>query len=133
MKQDLYALAERLQTALLRVVADHPADWGQHIPRVQLDAWATLSRWHAGGERVWRISAAMAEETEDMALPSALDLATARTRGEAVAYQLPLRSEWIVVARHTSAPCEVIVRSSVRPIITLAVFALCCAVLASTL
>lgn len=114
MKQNLYALAERLQTALLRAAADHPTDWAQRVPRVQLDAWATLSRWHAGRERVWRISAAMADETEDIVLPPDLDLAVARVRGEAVAYQLPLRSEWIILARHAPAPAEVVVRSSVR-------------------
>lgn len=114
MKQDLYTLAQRTQDALRRAADAAPDTWPQLVPRVQLDAWATLWRWHAGGERVWRISAAMAEETEDMVLPPDLDLATARTRGEAVAYQLPLRSEWIVLARHVPAPAEIPVYGAAR-------------------
>lgn len=113
MKQAIYSLAERLQTELLQTADRHPDGWVKHTHRVQLDAWATLSRWHNSGERVWRISQAMAEETEDMVLPSDLDLATARVRGEAVAYQLPERSEWILLARHAPAPCDVQVRGNV--------------------
>lgn len=124
MKQDIYSLAERLQTALMRTADEHPpALWAKHAPRVQLDAWATLYRWHNSGEHVWSISAAMADETEDMVLPYDLQLATARVRGEAVAYQLPERSEWIVLARHAPAPCEVQVRDGVawayaQPVLT---------------
>lgn len=114
MKQDLYTLAQRTQDALRRAAEAAPATWPQLVPHVQLDAWATLWRWHAGGERVWRISAAMAEETEDMVLPPDLDLATARVRGEAVAYQLPLRSEWIVLARHVPAPSVIPVYGAAR-------------------
>lgn len=114
MKQSLYTLAQRTQDALRRAAEAAPDTWPQLVPRVQLDVWATLYRWHAGGERVWRISAAMAEETEDMILPPDLDLATARTRGEAVAYQLPLRSEWIVLARHVPAPSEIPVYGAAR-------------------
>lgn len=107
MKQDLHTLAAKCQTILRAKAIDHPGDWAAHVDRIYVDAWASLYRWHAGGERVWRISAAMAEETEDMVLPPALQLASARVRGEAVAYQLPLRSEWIVLARHAPAPCAV--------------------------
>ena len=114
MRQDLYTLAQRTQDALRTVAQAAPDMWTQLVPRVQLDAWSTLWRWHAAGERVWRISQAMAEETEDMVLPAALDLATARTRGEAVAYQLPLRSEWTVLARHAPAPAEIPVYESAR-------------------
>ena len=114
MKQDLYTLAQRTQDALRRAAEAAPDTWPQLVPRVQLDAWATLWRWHAGGERIWRISAAMAEETEDMLLPPDLDLATARVRGEAVAYQLPQRSEWIVIARHAPAPSKIPVHGAVR-------------------
>lgn len=111
MTRDLYALAARLQDQLLRASASLPPDtWAKEVPRVMVDAWATLSRWHQHGERVWRITPAAADETADMLLPPDLALATARTRGEAVAYQLPERSEWIVIARHAPAPCTVTVR-----------------------
>ncbi|HEX2861528.1 MAG TPA: hypothetical protein VHN79_07800 [Lacunisphaera sp.] len=111
MKKSLYTQAQRLQPLLLRYhqQAADPAGWIEGVPRVVLDGWATLSAWHRHGERVWRISAAAADETADMLLPPDLDLATARVRGEAVAYQLPERSEWIVLARHAPAPCAVTV------------------------
>lgn len=102
MKQALYAHAQAIQPQLLRLHqrAPDPARWVETVPRVLIDAWATLEAWHRHGERVWRISRAAAEETADMLLPADLPLATARTRGEAVAYQLPERDEWIVLARH---------------------------------
>lgn len=111
MTRDLYALSTRLQDQLLRAASYLPAEtWARDVPRVMLDAWASLVRWHEAGERVWRISAAAADETGDMILPADLPLATARVRAEAVCYQLPDRSEWIVLARHTPAPCTVVVR-----------------------
>jgi hypothetical protein len=114
MKQDIHTLAAKCQTILRAKAIDWPDDWPEHVDRIYVDAWATLYRWHEAGERVWRISQAVADETEDMCLPSDLDLATARTRGEAVTYQLPVRSEWIVIARHAPAPCEVRVHGDVR-------------------
>ena len=112
MKQSLYAHAQRLQPLLLRYheQAADPARWADAVPRVLLDSWATLEAWHRHGERVWRISRAVAEETADMLLPPDLSLATAATRGPAVAYQLPDRAEWIVIARHAPAPSAITVR-----------------------
>lgn len=107
MKTTLYAHAAALQSALL---AHHARGGLDSAPRVLLDAWASLEAWHRHGERVWRISRAAAEETADMILPHDLPLATTRTRGHAVAYQLPERSEWIVLARHAPAPGVVTVR-----------------------
>lgn len=113
--QALHAHAERLQSALLRIAKTEPADqWAARAPRVMLDAWASLIRWHECGERIWRISAAVADEVGDMVLPPDLALATARVRAEAVCYQLPDRTEWIVLARHAPAPREVVVRGEVR-------------------
>lgn len=110
-KKALYAYAQSLQPALLKAhqEAKDPARWVESAPRVMLDAWATLEAWHRHGERVWRITPAAADETADMLLPPSLDLATAPTRGAAVAYQLPDRAEWIVLARHAPAPAAVTV------------------------
>lgn len=113
MKDDIHHVAHRLHAEILRAVETAPGTWTQHVARAQLDAWATLVRWHEHGERVWRISAAAADETADMLLPPDLPLATARVRGEAVAYQLPERSQWIVLARHAPAPCVVAVTEQV--------------------
>lgn len=115
MTRDLHTQARRLQDQLLRAASSLPPEtWARHVPRVLLDSWASLLRWHECGERVWRISAAAADETGDMLLPSDLSLATARVRAEAVCYQLPDRESWIVLARHAPAPCEVVVRGDVR-------------------
>lgn len=115
MIRDLYALSTRLQDQLLQAASSLPADtWANQAPRVLLDAWASLVRWHECGERVWRITPAAADETADMLLPADLPLATAPVRAEAVCYQLPDRSQWIIIARHTPAPCEVVVRGGVR-------------------
>lgn len=111
MKKSLYAHAQRLQPLLLQYhqKASDPARWVEGVPRVLLDGWATLEAWHRCGEQVWRISRAVAEETADMTLPAGLALSTARTRGAAVAYQLPDRAEWVVIARHAPAPSPVTV------------------------
>lgn len=115
MTRDLYTHATRMQAQLLRAASSLPAEsWAREVPRVWLDAWASLVRWHECGERVWRISAAAADETGDMLLPPDLSLATARVRAEAVCYQLPDRETWIVLARHAPAPREVLVRGEVR-------------------
>lgn len=120
---DIRALAHRLQADLLRAVESAPADWTSAVQRVQLDAWATLARWNEHGERVWRISAAAADETADMVLPADLPLETAPFRAEAVAYQLPDRAQWVVIARHAPAPCVVPVAEGVswafrQPVLT---------------
>ena len=111
MTRDLYALSTSLQQQII-AAAGQPTGrrWSDHVPRVMLDAWASLVRWHQSGEPVWRISSAMADETADMVLPPDLPLATARVRAEGVCYQLPDRSEWIVIARHAPAPCVVDVK-----------------------
>lgn len=114
MIRDLHTQARRLQDQLLRAASSHGDDWPKQTPRVMLDAWASLVRWHECGERVWRISAAAADETGDMLLPADLPLATARVRAEAMCYQLPDRREWIVLARHAPAPREVVVSGPVR-------------------
>lgn len=115
MTRDLYRHAARLQKILTEHAQDRPPEtWAKHAPRVALDAWATLYRWHQSGERVWRISSLMAEALADMVLPSDLPLATAPLRADAIAYQLPERGEWIIIARHAPAPAEVIVHGDVR-------------------
>ena len=111
MKKHLYRHATTLQAALRRAAGDSPppVDFGKLCPRVQLDAWATLFRWHQAGEPSVRIT----DESEDAALsvplPGDLHLATHPLRHEAVAFQLPERSLWIVLARHAPAPCHVAV------------------------
>lgn len=115
MTKDIYRLADRLQRELLELAADRsPEDWAAHAPRVLLDAWASLYRWNHDGEHRWRISAAAADEVGDMLLPPDLPLATAPVRAKAVAYQLPDRGAWIILARHAPAPSDVIVRGDVR-------------------
>ena len=124
MTRDLYALSTRLQEQLLRAASSLPAEtWARDVPRVLLDGWASLVRWHDCGEKLWRISAAAADETGDMVLPHDLALATARVRAEAVCYQLPDRSQWIILARHAPAPCTVVVRGEIawayrQPVLT---------------
>lgn len=111
MKKHLYRHATTLQSALRRAAGDFPlpVNFGKLCPRVQLDAWATLFRWHQAGEPTVRIT----DESEDAAisapLPRDLHLATHPLRHEAVAFQLPERSLWIVLARHAPAPCHVVV------------------------
>lgn len=107
MNRTIYALAESLQRKLGAISLND-------APRVMIDAWASLYRWHVTGERVWRISDEQADRLMDEPLPPALNLATAPVRGEAVAYQLPDRSEWIVLARHAPAPCLVVVHGDCR-------------------
>jgi len=115
MSETLHTLATRLQAQLLEKAAALPAEtWARQVPRVLLDSWASLVRWHEAGEQVARISASMADETGDMVLASGLRLASARVRAEAVCYILPEESEWIVLARHAPAPCEVVVKDAVR-------------------
>lgn len=124
MTRELYALSTRLQEQLLRAASSLPPEtWARDVPRALLDGWASLVRWHECGERVWRISAAAADETGDMVLPADLPLATARVRAEAVCYQLPDRSQWIVLARHAPAPRTVVVKGEVawayrQPVLT---------------
>mgnify|MGYP001544924960 FL=1 len=115
MTRDLYALSARLQEQILQASSSLPAaTWARAVPRVLLDSWASLVRWHESGERVRRIGAAAAAKMGDMVLPGDLPLATAPVHAEAVCYQLPDRTEWIVLARHAPAPREVVVHGDVR-------------------
>lgn len=114
MTRDLYRHAERLQRLLQQVAQGRGPDGLKDAPRIALDAWATLYRWHEGGERVWRISPAVADEMADVVLPPDLPLATAPVRAEAVAYQLPERGQWLVLARHAPAPAVVVVYGEIR-------------------
>lgn len=93
MTKDLHRHAHRLQATLRAVPSIDQA------PRAAIDGWAALYAWHAAGEPCWRISEEHAERLLDEPLPDTLDLVTARTRGHGVAYQLPDRGEWIVLAR----------------------------------
>ena len=109
MTKHLYALANNLQSALRRAAGDTlpPVDWSKRALRVHLDAWATLWRWHQVGEPIIRIT----EEAEDAiisgGLPASLRLADAPLSKEALACQLPDRSQWVVIARHSPGPCTV--------------------------
>jgi len=95
MRKHIYRLANDLQHRLLEV--GNPLD---RAPRVILDAWASLWRWHDTGERTWRITSEHEDALMANPLPSDLPLATAKRRGPAVAYQLPDRRQWIVLAYH---------------------------------
>lgn len=108
MRKRAYRIAEYLQQQLHGAALAHPPDqWAIHVPRVQLDGWASLWRWHQAGEPVWRITEA--EERDTLAAPPRGDvqLATCRLRREAVACILPDRRDWIVIARHAPAPAWV--------------------------
>lgn len=94
MTKQLYNHATTLQRLIM--AAGGPAK----APRVAVDGWATLWLWHRHGEVVWRISAEQAARLLDEPLPLDLPLATAPTRGPAVAYQLPERDTWVLLARH---------------------------------
>lgn len=93
MTKDLHDLAHRLQD-LLRAAPSM-----DQAPRGAVDGWAALYGWHRAGERWWRISEEHAERLLDEPLPADLQLAMAPTRGEGMAYQLPDRQDWIVLAR----------------------------------
>lgn len=104
-QSDLYPITARLQRAIL--------DAGpiSQVPRVRLDAWASLQLWHTSGELMWRITPEQADRMMDEPLTSDLPLQTAPTRGPAVCYILP-DGEWIVLARH-SAGEEIKVRGAI--------------------
>lgn len=109
MTKHLYHHANTLQRLI--VAAGGPVK----APRVAIDGWATLWLWHRHGEAVWRISAEQAERLLDEPLPPDLPLATAPTRGRAVAYQLPERREWVVLARH-EAKAAIPIYAGLEPI-----------------
>ena len=101
MTKHLYRIATSVQEQLLGAALLSPAsEWPKQVSRVQLDAWATLWRWHAIGEPITRITPEAEDAMLDQPLPPDLPLATARTRSEALAVQLPDPREWIVIARH---------------------------------
>ncbi len=111
MTKHLHLLAAEMQRTLRRAAGDLPApvDWSTLALRIHLDTWATLYRWHRAKEPIIRIT----EETEaailDDGLPADTVLATAPLKHEALACQLPDRRQWIVIARHAPAPCDVAV------------------------
>lgn len=111
MTKHLYRIATSVQEQLLGAALLYPpAEWPKHVPRVQLDAWSTLWRWHAIGAPITRITPEAEDAMLDKPMPPDLPLATARTRSEALAVQLPDPSEWLVIARHP-ANATIIVQS----------------------
>lgn len=109
MKKHLYRLAAQLQEELRRAAGERsmPMDWSALVPRAQIDAWSTLYRWSRSGEPVVRLTEEAEEAMLDRPLSATLLLDRAPLATEALACQLPTRSDWIVVARHTPAPCWV--------------------------
>lgn len=100
MTKSLYRHASSLQDQLLGAALLYPADqWPLHAPRVQLDAWATLWRWHTSGEPMTRMTNEAESAMLSHPLPSDLRLASVALQAEALAVQLPPR-DWIVIARH---------------------------------
>jgi hypothetical protein len=96
----LYRHATSLQEQLLGAALLYPADqWPLHAPRVQLDAWATLWRWHTSGEPMTRMTNEAESAMLSRPLPGDLRLASVALQTEALAVQLPPR-DWIVIARH---------------------------------
>lgn len=114
-RKRIYGHATRLQGIILEAGLSK-------APRVALDGWASLYAWHQAEEPWWRISEEHAERMLDEPLPPDLELATAPHRGPAMAYQLPDRGEWIVLAVHRRA-APIIVRDDVywgyaQPVLT---------------
>lgn len=108
MTKHLYRHAVVLQEQLMGAAMLHPAEeWVRCVPRVQPDAWATLWRWHQAGEPIVRITEEM--ESALLARPPdpATPLANVPLQREALACQLPDRSQWMVVARHAPAPAYI--------------------------
>lgn len=100
MTKHLYRLAHALQETLRKSAGSPPAkNWVQSVPRMHLDAWATLFRWNQIGEPITRIT----EEQESAlleGLPPDLDLARTPLSQPALAIQMPERKYWFVIARH---------------------------------
>ena len=88
MTNKLHKLAPEIQRRLLSGGAPRTME------PVLRDAWASLYRWHEEGEHVYRI------RTEARALDAQLNLVTAEVMYEGCCYELPGRSDWIVIARH---------------------------------
>jgi hypothetical protein len=98
----IYRHASSLQEQLLGAALLYPDDeWPLHAPRVQLDAWATLWRWHSSGEPMTRLTIEAESAMLSRPLPGDLRLATVALQTEALAVQLPPRN-WIVIARHAA-------------------------------
>lgn len=114
MTKHLYTLARNLQSALLQAAGDlpPPVNWGKLALRVHLDAWATLYRWHEAGEPITRITPEAEDAILSGGLPPDLPLATAPLAQPALACQLPDRSQWIVIARHSPAPSHITLRAA---------------------
>lgn len=108
-KRHLYSLATELQEALRSAAGERsmPIDWQALVPRAQIDAWSTLYRWSRAGEPIVRLTEEAEEAMLDRPLPADLPLMRAPLATEALACQLPTRSDWIVVARHVPEPAWV--------------------------
>lgn len=100
MTKHLYRHSTRLQEQLLGAALLHGPEWPRHTPRIYLDAWASLWRWHLAGEHVIRLTEEMEQDLLARPLPPDLPLATAPLQHEALAIQLPDPGQWIVIARH---------------------------------
>jgi hypothetical protein len=101
MKKRLYEIAGSTQSRLLA-----EAGGVDSAPRVLLDTWATLHRWNLTGKKGFRITEDYESLLIENPLPPDLPLATACPARDAMAYQLPDRREWIVIAR---IPAEMVI------------------------
>lgn len=113
MTKDLYRLAEKLQRKLRELTGDDPSKVAA-VPRVMLDAWATLQKWNLTGEAIVRITEEEEQGLLSHRLPNDLGLALAKLKHESLACQLPNRKEWIVIARHAPGPVEIVVYGPLR-------------------
>lgn len=102
MTKHIYRHASSLQEQLLGAALLYPNDeWPLHAPRVQIDAWATLWRWHSSAEPMTRLTMEAESAMLSRPLPGDLVLATVPLQAEALAVHFPPR-DWIVIARHAA-------------------------------
>lgn len=113
MTKNLIEWAEKLQQQI-RDITNDDLEKIASVPRGILDAWATLLRWNLSGGQVVRIGEEEENALLSHCLPADLNLQAARVKYEAMAYQLPDRKEWIVIARHAPAPSEIVVYGALR-------------------
>lgn len=102
MQATLHRLARSTQATLLSAATapQSPGTWAHTVPRVMLDTWATLARWHLAGEPCIRLTDEQEQAVIDRPLPPDMPLADAPLRTEALAIALPERAGWLVIARH---------------------------------
>lgn len=89
---------QRMQAAFRDTLLERGTPLQKPLPPTARDGYAALWTWEQCGYPIHRLTA------QDLVaaragLPPDLRLATAATRGPALAYQLPERDQWIVLAR----------------------------------